>query len=159
MNDDASIQTLDAALLTTARRHGDQLAYVECGSPDRTLIWAQVSSMVRATAAGLLAMGLERGDRVAICAENGIDWIVAYHAAVACGGVGVLVYYDLKPAEIREQVRRPGSKFLVASPDVLEKLEGDTAGVEHVIVTGGHDHVPSLAQVAARATEANRAEL
>lgn len=159
MNDDAAIQTLDAALLSTARRHGDQLAYVECGSPDRTMTWSQVSSTVRATAAGLLAMGLARGDRVAICAENGIDWIVAYHATVACGGVGVLVYYDLKPAEIREQVRRPASKFLVASPGVLEKLEGDTGGVEQVIVTGTHDHVPSLTQVAAHATEANRAEL
>src|SRR6185436_9211873 len=159
MNDDGTILTIDAALLSTARRFGDRSAYVECGSPDRTLTWAQVSSTVRATAAGLLAMGLDRGDRVAICAENGIDWIVAYHATVACGGVGVLVYHDLKPPEIREQVRRPASKFLIASPDVLEKLEGDTGGVEHVIVTGAHDHVPSLAQVASHATEANRAEL
>src|SRR3954451_4034748 len=140
MNDDATIMTIDAALLRTARRFGEQLAYVECGSPDRTLTWAQVSATVRSTAAGLLAMGLERGDRVAICAENGIDWIVAYHATVACGAVGVLVYYDLKSSEIREQVRRPGSKFLVASADVLEKLDGDNGGVEHVIVTGAHDH-------------------
>jgi long-chain acyl-CoA synthetase len=158
-NADASVQTIDAALLSTARQHGDRLAYVECGSADRTLTWAQVSSTVRATAAGLLAMGLAHGDRVAICAENGIDWIVAYHATIACGGVGVLVYYELKPTEVREQVRRPGSKFLIASPSVLEKLEGDTGGVEHVIVTGTHDHVPSLAQVASHATEATRAEL
>ena len=85
MNDDGTILTIDAALLSTARRFGDQLAYVECGSPDRTMTWAQVSATVRSTAAGLLAMGLAHGERVAICAENGIDWIVAYHATVARG--------------------------------------------------------------------------
>src|SRR3954451_23833543 len=96
MNDDATIMTIDAALLRTARRFGEQLAYVECGSPDRTLTWAQVSATVRSTAAGLLAMGLARGDRVAICAENGIDWIVAYHATVAAGGGGGAGVFDPK---------------------------------------------------------------
>jgi long-chain acyl-CoA synthetase len=156
---DAGILTLDAALLSTARRFADNIAYVECGMPDRTLTWAQVSTLVRSTAAGLVAMGLARGDRVAICAENSIDWIVAYHATVAAGGVGVLVYYDLKPSEIREQVRRPASKFLVASPGVLEKLGEDLGGVEQVIVTGSHDHRPSLSQVASHATDEHREEL
>ena len=63
MNDDGTILTIDAALLSTARRFGDQLAYVECGSPDRTMTWAQVSATVRSTAAGLLAMGLAHGER------------------------------------------------------------------------------------------------
>ena len=145
--------TLDAMLRLTARLHGEVTAYVDCGPPAASVTWGELSQRVQDAAAGLVALGLQHGDRVAICAENGIDWLLAYHAIVAAGGVGVLVYFDLKPPEIREQVRRPESRFLVALAGVLSRLGDDVGGVERVLLAGPSSvesalHVGALAVMA-----------
>ncbi|HEX5369723.1 MAG TPA: AMP-binding protein [Dehalococcoidia bacterium] len=138
---------LPESLEQAARRFG--LAYIE-GS--RRVTWAELALVVEATAAGLVALGLQKGDRVAICAENGIDWIAALQAVWRAGGAGVLVYYDLQPREIEEQVRRPGCRFLFASPGVLDKLGDGIAGVERVVVIAGPirstQHIGALAEQA-----------
>ncbi|MPZ48348.1 MAG: AMP-binding protein [Dehalococcoidia bacterium] len=156
--------TIPAALAQAARRFPNRTAYIEGGAGSRhTISWAELQRLVSETAAGLIALGLQRGDRVAICAENGIEWIAAYLATALAGGAGVLVYYDLKPPEIAEQVTRPASRFLVASEGVIEKLGGGIPGVERVIAIGrsGKNAPPrrdalSFAGVALKATAESR---
>ena len=126
--------TLPAAIEGAARRFPGRPAYIEPGAR-RSVTWGELHRLVQDAAAGLVALGLQRGDRLAICAENSIDWIVAFLATVTAGGVGVLVYYDLKAAEIGEHVSRPGCRFLVASESVLAKA-ANLRKVETVIVVG-----------------------
>ena len=156
--------TIPAAIDFAARHFPGRPAYIEPGAR-RSVTWGELHRLVRETPAGLVALGLARGDRVAICAENSIDWIVAYLATVTAGGVGVLVYYDLKAAEIGDQVGRPACRFLVASESVLAKLP-DLRGVETVIVVGGaeaqgrrKETLLPFAEVASRATPESRATL
>jgi long-chain acyl-CoA synthetase len=150
--------TIPANLERAARLFGDRPAYVE---GERRVTWSETWRLAQETAAGLVALGLQKGDRVAICAENSVDWIVAYHAVALAGGCGVLVYFELKPGEIVEQVSRPGSRFLVASAGVLAKLPDGVPGIETVILAGDRDAAGAirLAHVAAKATDASRAEL
>src|SRR5688572_8930574 len=101
--------TLPSALDRAARLFGGQTAYVEGG---RELSWQELTSMSTGIAGGLIGVGLQRGDRVAICAENSIEWVVACHAVSRAGGIGVLVYYDLKAEEIARQVLWPQCRFL-----------------------------------------------
>ena len=85
-----AINTIPDGLNSAARHVSDRLAYVE---GRRRVNWADVHRLASEAAAGLVALGLAKGDRVAICAENGIDWIVAYHATVArrrCRRAGLL---------------------------------------------------------------------
>ena len=156
--------TIPAAVEHAARHFSGRPAYIEPAAR-RSVTWGELHRLVQETAAGLVALGLARGDRVAICAENSIDWIVAYLATVTAGGVGVLVYYDLKAAEIGDQVGRPACRFLVASESVLAKLP-DLRGVETVIVVGGaeaqgrrKETLLPFAEVASRATPESRATL
>ena len=153
-----AIDTLPEALNAAARRFGARLAYAE-GS--RRVTWNQLVERVDDVAAGLASLGLQPGDRVAICAENGIDWITACHAIARAGAVGVLVYYELQRREIEEQVRRPQCRALFASPDVIDKLEGGIEGVEHTIVLGERapEATKSLDGLAALATPDSRAKL
>jgi acyl-CoA synthetase (AMP-forming)/AMP-acid ligase II len=130
----STANTLPEALRNAARRFGDRLAYAE-GS--RRITWAELSQRVDDTATGLVGLGLQAGDRAAICSENSIDWITAYHAIVRAGGIPVLIYYELTRPEIEEQVRRPQCRVLFASAGVIEKLESGIEGVEHVIGIGG----------------------
>lgn len=53
---------------------------------------AEVRGEVRAIAAGLIAHGVRPGDRVALLASNGIDWVYADHGILAAGGVSVPIY-------------------------------------------------------------------
>jgi long-chain acyl-CoA synthetase len=166
VNGDDRPLTIPAALARTTRRFPERLAYVETTAGSRrSLTWGELEHRVGETAAGLITLGLRRGDRVAICAENGVDWIVAYHAIAVAGGIGVLVYYDLKAQEIEQQVRRPTSRFMVASASVLAKLPDGIAGLESVIRAGTDEARDSklkpiaLTDLASLATDGSRAAI
>jgi long-chain acyl-CoA synthetase len=160
--------TIPEALAGAARRFANRTAFIEGGAgARRSVTWAELNRQARDTAAGLIALGLGRGDRVAICAENGIDWITAYYATALAGGAGVLVYYDLKGPEIVEQVTRPACRFLIASAGVLAKLEQPISGLECIVVIGaaakdtpgrGFASLP-LAGVALKVTPESKAAL
>ncbi len=125
-------------------------------------------------AAGLIALGLQKGDRVALVCENGLPWTIAYFGLSIAGGVAVPLYYELKPGEIDALVRRSGARFMIASTRVLERLGERPAGVEKVIVLGASEsragHAPGFLrrarpdllpfdQVSAQATDESRVAL
>jgi long-chain acyl-CoA synthetase len=135
--------TIPDALDYAAAHFPERLAYVE---GDRRVTWGEVTSLARKTAAGLTALGLKPGDRAAICAENSIDWIIAYHATVRAGAAAALVYFELAPREIEEQIRRPDCRFLFASAAVLAKISVPDC-VERVVLIG--DSSPEKGESAA----------
>ncbi|HXH23351.1 MAG TPA: AMP-binding protein [Dehalococcoidia bacterium] len=128
--------TLPAALAATAARYGPRVAYVAGRRDPQPVTWSEVYSRAAAFAAGLVALGLQKGDRVAICAENGVEWVVACHGTLMAGGVLVPIYYDLKHQEISDQVRRPECRVVVASDATLAKIPERSPGLERVVVIG-----------------------
>ena len=153
--------TLPVALRRAAAGAGERPAYIEVrDGRERRIAWPELERRARDFAAGLVGLGLQRGDRVAICAENGIDWLTAYLGTVLAGGAGVLVYSELKAAEIRDQVERPDCRFLVASAAVLPRITKRPPALERVIVVDGEagagDDAISLEAVIAGATDASR---
>lgn len=156
--------TIPDALAGAASSFGSRPAYVEGSRKSgRTLTWAQLLGRAEDVAAGLIALGLNTGDRVAICAENSIDWITAFYASVTAGAGAALVYFDLMPEEIAEQVTRPDCRFLFASVGVLRRLGDSLPAVDHVVLLGPNSNpgidAPSLDDVAEAATEASRERL
>jgi long-chain acyl-CoA synthetase len=155
--------TVPSALARAADEFGSKLSYVEGGRGSRALTWAELAQRVEDVAAGLVSMGLRHGDRVAICAQNSIDWIVAYYATVTAGASATLVYFDLKPREITEQVSRPGSRFLFASTEVLSHLGESAPPVDRIIKLGARngqrESTPTLDDVALLATAEARERL
>ena len=73
-----------------ARRDGGEVAYRDLGSGG-ALTFAEWDSRSNALARGLIARGVERGDRVSIYlpSEECLRWIVAYAAAHKAGAVAV----------------------------------------------------------------------
>jgi long-chain acyl-CoA synthetase len=125
--------TIPEVLERAARLFPEAIAYETATG---RVTYRELSDRAAAFAAGLLALGLRQGDRVAICAENSIEWITAYHGAVLAGGAGVPIYATLRPAEVAEQVRRPECRFVVASDETLAKVPERSPGLEKVIVIG-----------------------
>ena len=98
--------------------------------------YAEVYRRSYELAAGLAALGLEQGDRVALVGENSIDWVCAYYAIVVAGGVAVPIYYDLKPTEVSEMVERAEAKLAFISAKGLPKFEGGLSHVQSIITFG-----------------------
>ncbi len=151
--------TIPEALASAAQRFDARPAYSDAQT---TISWSQLAQQALDVAAGLIAIGAQRGDRIAICAENSVQWVVAYHAIALAGCAGVLVYYELREGEIAEQVSRPGCRILIASKSVLAKLPDAIPGVETVVAIDAEastDNRIAFATLASRATPESRQAL
>jgi long-chain acyl-CoA synthetase len=62
--------------------------------------WEKYGEQVRVVAAGLVSLGLERGDRVAILGDNRPEWLICHLAAMAAGLVTCGIYSTSAPEEV-----------------------------------------------------------
>lgn len=130
--------TIREMLADSRARYAGKVAYQQkAGGKWEQLTFDEVWRNANDFAAGLVTLGLKKGDRVAICCENGLDWTVAYYGMVLAGGVAVPLYTDLRAPEIQQLVQRVGAQFFVGSAAVLERLGDQIPKVERIIAIGG----------------------
>lgn len=119
---------------------------------DRTLSYAELDDGVRATAAGLLRLGLRGDDRVAVYLPKQPETVLAFFGTAAAGGVFVPVNPVLKAPQVGHILRDCNVHVLVTTTGRMEALGDELAhcpDLRHVIlVDGGPDHVPSPADAA-----------
>ncbi len=85
--------------------------------------WQQATQRIETLACGLLALGLEKKDRVAIMARNSPYWTHADVAVVNSGGVLVTIYPTLSLNEVTYIINDSESKYLfVGSDKILENI-------------------------------------
>lgn len=121
--------------------------------------WGTVRDQVAALATGLADLGLKRGDRVAIQAENSPEWIYADMAANAAGGIVVGAYPSSSAVELRQLLQDSGASILFSENEetvakVLPML-GDCPSVVTIVVmnpgsTPAGQKILTLADVMAR---------
>ena len=130
--------TLNVATIVAegARRHGGKTAVVTA-MPDglHELSYGELWEQVRATAGGLRARGVERGDRVAVMLPNVPQFMVAYFAVLALGAVVVPIHLLFKRDEITHVLSTSGAGVLVASGSVLPEA-GPAAAATGALVVG-----------------------
>jgi len=95
-------RTLCDALASTAEQHGDLPAYSDRdgSGPWHTVTWAQTREQVMQLAAGLIELGLQPGDKVALMLPNRLEHVLADLAVLHAGGVPVTFYGTLAPEQI-----------------------------------------------------------
>src|SRR5438093_1097492 len=69
----------------------------------RDVPWSELAEAVREIGAGLLACGVEGGDRIGLLSENRREWIEADFAIMSAGGITVALYAPLTAAQVKEQ--------------------------------------------------------
>ena len=69
------------------------------------LSWAEYREQADRAAAGLIAQGIEPGDRVGLLAENSVDWLVADLAILSAGAIGVPLHAPLVPGQVAYQLQ------------------------------------------------------
>ncbi|MFH8383224.1 AMP-dependent synthetase/ligase [Kitasatospora sp. NPDC018058] len=80
----------------------------------RSLTWAQTAVRVKAVAAGLMALGIQAEDRVALASSTRLEWIIADLGAMCAGAAITTVYPSTNADETAFILSDSGSKALFA---------------------------------------------
>lgn len=110
-------QTLAETLTATADAHAQEEALVISG---KRLTWAELRDNVREVAQGLRALGISRGDHVAVCMGNSLEWVIFFYAAASIGAVTVPVNTRFKADEMLYCLKQADVKLLFVTDRFLK---------------------------------------
>ncbi|HET6668294.1 MAG TPA: AMP-binding protein, partial [Intrasporangium sp.] len=117
------------------------LYFKDGGSELTTLTWRQTHDIVQEWAAGLISLGVELEDRVAIASTTSLQWVLADLAIVCAGGATTTVYPTTIADDVAYILGDSGSAIVFAEDvDQVAKLSerrNDIPHVKHVIVMSG----------------------
>ena len=105
---------------------------------DDTVTYGELSEQVGGFASGLQAIGLQRGERVAVYLDKRIETVVSIFGTSAAGGVFVPVNPVLKAQQVTYILNDCAVRVLVTTAERLELLRDELVqtSVEHVVVLG-----------------------
>ena len=132
--------TVPAAFADSVARHAERTAVV--GEDGVSLSYAELDARRIEAARALLALGVQHGDRIAIWAPNGVEWIVAGLAIHTLGAVLVPVNTRMKGPEAAYILERSGARVLFCAGRFLNQHFPSVLGahrpaiLEHIVVIG-----------------------
>ena len=85
----------------------------------RPIAWREAAEQVKALARGLRALGVCRGDRVGLVAENRPEWTIADLAIMAAGAVTVPAYTTNSVEDHRHILSNSGARSVIVSTAAL----------------------------------------
>jgi fatty-acyl-CoA synthase len=99
------------------------------GGPSATLSWYDLLQRADEVAAGLLALGIRRGNRVGIWAPNRVEWLLAQFGTARIGAVLVNINPAYRSVELEFALNKVRCRALIMarshkSSDYLEMLKG-----------------------------------
>ena len=138
--------------------YGDRVGIVD--EPDQpaaswgSITYRELAGRARAFAAGLDALGVGKGERIAIVSHNCARFVAALYGACTSGRVLVPVNFRLHAHEVAYIVEHSGARVLLVDPELDESLSGVRA--EHRFVLGaatddalfGSTQPPASAEIA-----------
>src|SRR5919109_4867944 len=105
-------ETIVQNLRGTVDRFGDREALVVPHQSYRATyrqLWDEVSLVAR----GLMARGVEKGDRVGIWAPNRYEWVVVQYATAAIGAILVNINPAYRAGELEYALKQSGTSVLI----------------------------------------------
>jgi fatty-acyl-CoA synthase len=155
-------ETIGANLDRSIERFGDRDALVDC-QQDLRLSYAELGAAVTQLARGLIAAGLERGDRVGIWSPNRAEWTLVQYATAKLGLILVNINPAYQTSELEYALSQSGCRLLIAAPAfktsdyraMVEEVRPRLAGLERVVFLDG----PEWGELLASGSEVGEAEV
>jgi long-chain acyl-CoA synthetase len=111
----------------------------------------ELAARAQRIAGGLIALGVEPGDRVAILGSTRPEWTIADCGALSAGATVVPVYHTNSPEECAYVLSHSGARVLICEDaEQLRKIESvrsELPELEHVFTIDPVSGVPSLADL------------
>jgi fatty-acyl-CoA synthase len=136
-------ETIGQNLDRTAERVPDRDALVSVHQGVR-FTYAQFRAAVEEVARGLLALGVEPGERVGIWSPNNAEWVTLQYATAKVGAILVNVNPAYRTSELAYALGQSGVSTLVLAPrfrtadylDMLDQVAGDLPALTRRVVLG-----------------------
>ena len=149
-------RTIADLLPKAVEQYGSNVA-VKYKEGDRWLSrsYDEVAEIVRPLAFGLVTLGVEKGDRVAILGNTRPEWTYFDFAALSIGATVVPIYQTNSPEECRYVLENSDSKVVVVEDaEQLEKVRSvrdKLPQLEHVVMmTGSAEGAISMEELGAK---------
>src|SRR3990167_867772 len=134
--------TIGEALDRAAEQWGEADALVSVAQEIRWS-WRELARRAEEMAAGLVALGLERGDRIGVWSPNCAEWALTQFAAARIGLILTTINPAYRASELEFMVDKVGMKAVVTAErfktsDYISLLEGiDAPSLKHRIMING----------------------
>jgi acyl-CoA synthetase (AMP-forming)/AMP-acid ligase II len=152
------VQIPDAPLgdvvLGVALTRADHPALVD-GPTGRVITYGELVRLVRATAAGFAALGIRKGDVVAMWSPNSPEYAVVFHAVARLGAVITTANPVATPDELARQLTDAGARLLVTTAAQVDRARAAIAETDRPITLITTDEAPGVASLGSIARDAD----
>lgn len=106
-----------------------------------SVTWRQIGDRVELIAAGLIALGIQPEERVALASGTRYEWVVADFGILASGAATTTVYPTTNAEDVAYIVANSGSRIVIAEDqtqvDKLRSRRDELDAVEKVVIIDG----------------------
>src|SRR5438552_6330738 len=115
--------------------------------------WRSISAeemlrRARNIAAGLHALGVRKGDRVAILSESCLEWVLSDQGCILSGAVAVPIYPTPTPPQVGHILSDSGARAVfISTSEKLTQVEPEIKRcptIEHVVLFASTDPNPAV---------------
>ena len=119
-----SERTLPALLEASVEKFADNILMWEKTDKEyKGSTYSEIQQSVYRTAAGLLTLGIEKGDRVALVSEGRNDWVISELAILYTGAINVPLSVKLQElSELKFRTSHSGCRFAIVSGSQAHKV-------------------------------------
>lgn len=134
-------KSLMELLETSFQRNWDRPAYSDYGTDTSYTYGDAYKNMMRLHAI-FASLGIEPGDKIALCDKNSSRWAISMMAILTYGAVGVPILPDFSVEQIKNIYQHSESKLMISGPRLGEEFP-DGMDITNFSLNNG-SHVPSL---------------
>ena len=124
-----------------ATPHAEAFRYPYSGGGWQSVTWRQIGDRVELVAAGLISLGIQPQERVALASGTRYEWVVVDFAILAAGAATTTVYPTTNAGDVAYIVANSGSRIVVAEDqtqvDKLRAHRDELPEVEQVVIIDG----------------------
>ncbi|HEX8977016.1 MAG TPA: long-chain fatty acid--CoA ligase [Solirubrobacteraceae bacterium] len=150
-------QTLGAMILKAAATHDGTALEYNIGGPVARITYRELGTIATEIARGLIALGIEPGDRVAILGLTSAEWTLADCGAMCAAAVVTPIYHTNSPEECAYVLAHSETRLVFCeNADQAAKValvRDRCPALEHVVLLSGEDGELTLGELRRRGQE------
>jgi long-chain acyl-CoA synthetase len=132
-------RTLPRLLEDSAARYPNNvLMWEKRGEAYEPATYVQMRDRIHVFGAGLMALGLNKGDRVALISEGRNDWVMSEMGLLYAGAIDVPISVKVdEPSDLKFRLSHAECRFVIVSRghvDKIRKIKNDLPRLEKIIV-------------------------
>ena len=115
----------------TLKANWDRPAFTNYGS-GQSYTFSEVAKMIARLHTLFRALGIEPGNKIALCDKNSAEWAVSFLAAFSYGAVVVPILSEFNTEQIQNIYDHSDSRILICGRRYADKLQARILHIENI---------------------------